>query len=281
MKTARGILLFAAFPIAVLGFLHGLALADGGGGAPTEEQNLAMLWPMLGLFLATFAGWGVPRLATAYSFFHTPFGAVIIGLLGALVGSVIPIFQSGHVTWVAIVWAAVSGGTAFFARLNPSATKDDPPAKSPAARPNASVLLPLVFLALGSLAGCATCTTAESATCARKILTGIDAIDGAGARVARRWVRSCGDEAKALAEANKLAESDAKYTSCEKTGGSLVVAVKVVEDATQTASDGVDVAEKAGRKDYEDILQPVRAAVAGLRKVFADVGITLPSVGVL
>lgn len=143
--------------LAIISFGGSIALADDGGStATTTPANLAALWPMVGLFIATFAGWGIPKLAAAYSFFHTALGAVIIGLIGALIGAVIPVLQSGHVTWIAIVWAVVSGGTAFFARLNPSTTSEDPPAKSPSARPGATMLLPLVFMAAMTLplAGC-------------------------------------------------------------------------------------------------------------------------------
>lgn len=162
MKTLRALLWPLVMLVTLCSFGSALALADG---APTASgqappQDLAALWPMIGLFIATFAGWGIPKLADAYTIFHTPIGAVFIGLIGALIGSVIPILQSGSVSWSALVWALVSGGTAFFARLNPSTTATDPPAKSPAARPGASSLLPLLFLPLVSvlmaLPGCAT-----------------------------------------------------------------------------------------------------------------------------
>lgn len=156
--------------VALVAFVGAVHAADG---TPptTEPQKLADLWPAIGWFLAAFSGYGIPRLAKAYTFFHTPFGAIIIGLIGAIIASVIPVFQAGHVTWVALVWAAIGGGSAFFSRLNPSTTADDPPAKSPAARPGASLLLPLA-LGLGVLTvGCAHGTDGLRQICANANVT--------------------------------------------------------------------------------------------------------------
>jgi hypothetical protein len=149
--------------ISLLTFMHSV-FADGVAPPPTQAQNLAMLWPLIGSALSAGLGYGLPRLSAKYTFFHTGWGAFVIALIGALVGSVIPVFQAGSVTWVALAWAATNGFVAFCARLNPSSTADDPPAKSPLARPGSAtnpppppirpgVLLPLAFMAF-ALAGC-------------------------------------------------------------------------------------------------------------------------------
>jgi hypothetical protein len=135
-------------------FAHSVFAADGTP-PPTQAQNLAMLWPLIGSALAAGLGYGLPRLSAKYTFFHTDLGAVVIGLIGAVVGAVIPVFQAGTVTWVALAWAATNGFVAFCARLNPGTTADDPPAKSPKARPGGiAVLLPLTFASVFVLAGC-------------------------------------------------------------------------------------------------------------------------------
>jgi hypothetical protein len=121
-----------ALVIGVCGFAYA---ADA---APDSPQSLAALWPMFGTALSTAAGYGLPRLSAHYTFFHTTAGAFVIGIIGAAIGGVIPVFQGGSVTWAALAWAALSGFSAFCARLNPSSTKDDPPAKSPNARPGAT-----------------------------------------------------------------------------------------------------------------------------------------------
>jgi hypothetical protein len=137
-------------------FGSALALADGPStGAQSPPQNLSALWPMFGVLVATFAGWLIPKLSAEYTFFHTGWGAVVLGVLGAIIGGVGSVLQAGTVTWAALAWAAISAATSFFARLNPSTTKDEPPAKSPAARGGLAAALPL-FLALAALSGCAT-----------------------------------------------------------------------------------------------------------------------------
>jgi len=101
----------------------------------TQVQSLAALWPMIGLALANLFAYGTRKLSAEYTFFHTGAGAFVLSLLGAVITSLTPIFQSGTVTTVALAWAAVGGATSFLATLNPSSTSDDPPVKSPNAKP--------------------------------------------------------------------------------------------------------------------------------------------------
>ncbi len=146
----------------------GIVFADGTAPASpplTQAQMLAMMWPALGLAIATIGSYLTRKLSAEYTFFHTGAGAVVLGVLGSIISSVTPILQSSTVTWIALVWAAIGGVTSFFAALNPSSTKDDPPAKSPLARPGsaanpppppirAGALLPLLLIPLSLLIGC-------------------------------------------------------------------------------------------------------------------------------
>lgn len=151
--------------LALVGFTFSIALADSTA-TPTQAQNLAALWPMIGLAIANVQAYGARKLTAEYTFFHTGWGAVVLALIGALITAATPVFQSGHVTWAALAWAAAGGASSFFATLNPSTTATDPPAKSPSARPGATMLLPL-FLALLSafmaVPGCAHLTPDQRA----------------------------------------------------------------------------------------------------------------------
>lgn len=102
---------------------------------PDSPQSLAALWPMLGLAIANVAAYGTRKLSAQYTFFHTGLGAIALGVIGAAITAGSSRLSAGQFTWAALAWAAVGGASSFIATLNPSATKDDPPAKSPAARP--------------------------------------------------------------------------------------------------------------------------------------------------
>lgn len=160
----------------------------------------------------------------------------------------------------------------------PSSRFPEPPTlpRFPPPPPKTAALLPFVFIAF-AVSGCApVCKSIDSATCAHKVLIGIDALDGAAARIGTQWLRSCANDAGKLKDAGKLAEADAAYTHCEMVGGTLKMVVKDVEDSAQTAYDAVDVTEKIGQKDYGNVLAPVKSGVKSLYAVFKDLGLQLP-----
>ncbi len=161
MRPLRALSLYIIAAIAAVLFAQSLALADATASPPTQAQNLAMLWPMIGLALANITAYLTRKVAPEYHFFHTAWGSAVLALLGAVITSVTPIFQSGSVTWVALAWAAVGGVSSWFSTLNPSTTTADPPVKSPAAKLGAQVL-PLVFIAL-AISACAHLTPDEKA----------------------------------------------------------------------------------------------------------------------
>ena len=237
---------------------------------------------------------------------HDKFGAWILTsrvsaslafLSGMLMAIATQLMKGGALSMKLIAYGfgfgvlAIGGYNAFFDLLFPSDKKSSngtadsaaalaqskPPTPPPPPRPG--MLLPFVFITFAlTLSGCNVCTSAAtSPTCARKALTGIDALDGAAARISRRWLQSCGDGARALKDAGKLAEADAAYTRCESIGGKLATVTKTTEDGANAASDAVDVGEAAGQKDYGSILQPVFKFVDDLQKAFADAGVTLPN----
>ena len=155
-----------------------------------------------------------------------------------------------------------------------------PPPNGQSGRASVTVLLWLALLAgLCGVAlagtGCATvCSDMTNATCARKVLTGVDAADGAAARLGAAWVHECGSKAQALSDPKA---SDEAFTQCEKTGAILVTSLQEVVDGVNVAAPAVDVAEAAKSKDYSGILAPVYAAVQALYKAFADAGVKLPA----
>lgn len=154
MRERLRLLMLPLFVLVGL-MVYAKAFADAGDPpAPSQAQNLAMMWPAFGLLAATIGAYLTRKLSAEYTFFHSGGGAVLLGALGAVISSVTPILQSSTVTWVALVWAAIGGATSFFAALNPSSTKDDPPAKSPLARPGAALVLPILIGFGLMLTGC-------------------------------------------------------------------------------------------------------------------------------
>lgn len=133
-----------------------VAFAADPSSGPDAPQSLAALWPMLGLAIGNLNAYLSRRLSSAFTFFHTGPGAMLLSLEGAAIASVVPLIQAHGFVWAMLAWAALGGVTSFLATLNPSTTSEDPPAKSPSARPGAAMLLPLVFMAAMTLplAGC-------------------------------------------------------------------------------------------------------------------------------
>lgn len=165
MKTLQAFLVFIAL---VLAFAFN---AYGAGTADAPSQNLAALWPLLGVGIASLAAYGIRKLSAAYTFFHSGFGAGVLTMLGMVISAVIPVLQSHGLSWTMMAWAAAGAFTSFTATLNPSTTADDPPAKSPAARGmdiTAKTVLPFLFLPLVAalaLPGCKTAGGKALAAC--------------------------------------------------------------------------------------------------------------------
>lgn len=208
------------------------------------------------------------------------------------------------------IHAAVAGlGIGAAAKANapaqpePPAASSSPPAPPPKSSQAGSVHFTLLlFLAL--LAGligfglaCSGCACdgrtkkIDSATCARQVVTAVDTLNGAAARIARRAVRSCGDAGKALqqtaeglkasgkleAAAAAITASDAKYSQCTVMGETTTRVIVGVEDGAQLAADGIDVGEKAAKTDYGNLVQPLLQAARDMVKTLTDHAIQLPA----
>lgn len=160
------------------------------------------------------------------------------------------------------------------------------PTNGQSGRTSLDVILWLALLiGLGGVAlassGCATCNDMGNATCARKALTAIDALDGAASRVGGVWIRKCAESAKTLYEAGNSDAAEAAFNKCEQTGTILVLSVKEVEDGAGASAGAVDVAEKIGAKDYNAALAPALSAARALYKNFTDAGLSLPALDAL
>ncbi len=315
MKTLQTFLLCTVGTTALLFFTQALALADSAPVDPSVDPAGALdqfwaavtgrKWGLVAvigtmLFVA-FARFIAPRIHGKFGTWvnSTRVSAMLALVSGGGAAVATQLMKGGHLTPKLLVYGftigvgAIGGYNVFWdlffpadKKKPPSTTADSaadlakktPPAAPPPIRPG--MLLPFLFIGFAFAAmGCNVCTSAgTSPTCARKVLTGIDALDGAAARISRRWVQKCGDGARALRDAGKLADADKAYTQCETTGGKMVQIVTATEDSTQTASDAVDVGEAAGQKDYSGILQPVLSFVNDLKKVFADAGVSIPNI---
>lgn len=178
---------------------------------------------------------------------------------------------------------AIGGYNAFFDILFPADKKQPPKMAIPAPPPlpPAAALLPLIFIAF-SVASCAPCTTVDNATCARKVVNGVDALDGFVARQAAAWEKRCREGADQLAAAGKTEDARAAYGKCLQTGGLAATAVKETQNGAQAASDGIDMYEAANNKNYADLMVPLRSAVETLYKAIGDTGVVkLPPIDII
>jgi len=130
------------------------------------------------------------------------------------------------------------------------------------------------------LPGCA-CTPAsgkvDSYTCARQVIIGVDTVNGAVARVSKSAAHSCREEAQKLKE-SKPEEALEKYNQCttlSETSAKLAVGIS---DATQAASDSVDVAEKAkaGPETYADKVSGAATLARDMVRLLLDQGVPIP-----
>jgi len=308
MRKLRAFILVMA--VAIVGFASSLALADTPADPSTDPAGAfdqfwqavtAKRWGLAAVIgtmvFVAFARWVSPRIHGKFGAWvnSTRVSAVLALISGGGAAVATQLMKGGTLSPKLLVYGfmigagAIGGYNAFFDIIFPADKKKDgngtadsaaelakktPPSVPPS---RVALLLPLAFFAF-AYTGCAdTCTTvSKSPTCARKVLTGVDAVDGAAARISKRWLQKCGDDARALKDAGKLAEADAAYTRCESIGGKMVQVTKATEDGAQTASDAVDAGEAAGQKDYSSILAPVYKFVEDLEKVFADAGVSIP-----
>lgn len=128
---------------AVLLFGQSLAIADDGAAAPS---SWAMLWPLLALACGTVGAW-VRAYTPSTGFWHQWYGHLLLMLIGALLGSLGPMFQAGLVTQATLLSALIGGVTAFVSALKPNGT---------GAGAKLSVFLPLIVLPSLLAAGCQT-----------------------------------------------------------------------------------------------------------------------------
>jgi len=129
-------MLWPVIVASVVMFAAAVVMADAGAAStpPTPPQNLAALWPMIGVALASLAAYGVRQVSAKYTFFHSGVGAGVLTLLGSIISAVTPVIQAHGFAWAALAWAAVGAVTSFTATLNPSVPLGTPAPSSPLAR---------------------------------------------------------------------------------------------------------------------------------------------------
>lgn len=113
------------------------------------------------------------------------------------------------------------------------------------------------------------------ATIARKSLTVIDIANASAARLARPGVKLCIDRAVAVGRKD-LPAGEKALQACAELRDRIVLALQVAVDATDLAANGIDVAEAAQAKDFDNILGPAWLAARALFKLLADTGVKLP-----
>lgn len=142
MKALR----FCCFALVMLAIGVDVAHAQAAA-PPSSPPDLAALWPMIGLVIAAMWGYGARWFtATKWATAHNVIGHLAVTLIGMLISSATPIFQSGHVTWAALAWAAVGVVPTFLAGLNLPA--------GGAPRVATAVVLPLLLVPMLLVSGC-------------------------------------------------------------------------------------------------------------------------------
>lgn len=157
------IFLFAAF-----GWMQAYALADGGGVAAPSVANPLPLptgWAGLALVFLAIASWGV-RKVSAKPFFHTTTGAAVMGVLTAVVPTLIQAIQAHGLQLIALATAAEGAVLSYIASDNASnssavqaAIVEEKTAAADSVVPTSSSKLGLLFPFVGiafvmSLAAC-------------------------------------------------------------------------------------------------------------------------------
>jgi hypothetical protein len=126
----------------------------------------------------------------------------------------------------------------------------------------------LVAWALTLVAGC--CTNAgSSATCARKVVTGMYSAVGAATVISRVALKQCED--KAVAD-----KSDAELQKCATAQSVLAKALPAAADACGATSSALDAGEKLAAKNFGDALAPLYAAGVQLAQALTIAGVHIP-----
>ncbi len=243
----------------------GIAHADTGGQAP--PQNLAALWPMLGLAIANLTAYGSRKLSAKYTFFHTGAGSIVLALIGSVISAVTPIIQAHGLVWASLAWAAVGAATSFLASLNPSATAEEPPAKSPAAAGLLRAFLPLLLLPALLVAGCATAqkdTMVAELGLAKTVSLGYRTVDG----IDKAKTDGFHNDILAGKAAEVRPQFDAYTARIKKALAGLAAGADLLKTA-----DDLRIAADKGQRDWKDFtayLPQLMSAGASIESLIAD-----------
>ena len=152
-----------------------------------------------------------------------------------------------------------------------------PPNEKGAISDSALYIIAAVAAAIVFAVACIGCVCTEpgaGASCARKTVTGVDAGNGFAIRTGDKWTRQCTADAKVLEKVDRGAAA-LKHNQCVSVGQDLQKGTGTVSDVTQVAADGIDIAEKAGEKKYDELLAPIFGALNDLKTLFKRHGIDL------
>ena len=147
------------------------SIALAGGTALSVSDPYVTYYPIVAVVLGLL-GALVRGQTLKTGFWHTWYGHALLVLIGALTSSLLPLFQSGHVTKSLLISAIVGGvstfGSAFKTTGKDGNTTVDSAAvlaaKAPPAPPTRpAMLLPLLLLPLLGAVGCVHVTPAEKA----------------------------------------------------------------------------------------------------------------------
>lgn len=133
----------------------------------------------------------------------------------------------------------------------------------------------LVAWALTLMAGC--CTNAgSSATCARKVVTGMYTVEGTATALSRPILAKCDTDAVALSKAGDDAAATTALAKCADERAIVSKALNACVAATGAAASSIDAAESIAVKDYSSALAPLYAAGVQLAQALIVAGVKIP-----
>ncbi len=165
-KITSRLLFPLIFVFAAFGWMQAYALADGGGvSAPSVANPLPLPtgWAGLALVALAVASWLVRKVSTKSAFFHTTAGAAVMGVLTAVIPTLIQAIQAHGLQLIALVTAAEGAVLSFIASDNASNSpavqaaivEEKKSNVTPSSGPGAVMLLPFIGIAFVlSLAAC-------------------------------------------------------------------------------------------------------------------------------
>lgn len=142
--------------LSLVGFAQSLALADATGSPPAADPYL-LYYPLVATLLGSLGAF-VRNKTQVTGFWHQWYGHALLTLIGAVAGSLAPLFETGHVTKPLLISALVGGGVTYLSAYKTQGKTDN----DGGGTTKLAFVLPLVFVGFATFS-CAHATPEEKA----------------------------------------------------------------------------------------------------------------------